>query len=890
MEKYIEFVLRRPVLVILIILSITAFLISGIPKIGFDNSTESMMPKRDPHYLDYKKVKAIYGNIGKFVIMSINDDNILSESFFSELNNLITDIEEYKVYDEEKEKTRIGKLDAVIEKGALPYSSFINAFKEDPSFQRELIRISQSLHDDMPQELDRKDLKKIQEAFYEIVSLKESEKIATIISPLTAKDISGKDDTLSTYDLIETDEMGNRIIPKTMEDFKAFKERLSKNPVFEKSLYVKDPANGKITDFGLLVKFKNLSYTEDIANRVWDIAVSYQHLSITAQGIPIVKRFINDYIKQDLLQFLPLVLFVVVVVFYFNFKSVRGVILPFFTLSTSVLWILGLMGHLGIKLTAIGVSLPPLMIAVGSSYSIHVLNQYFIDYNAITNMGKEKGLKLSMAHISTTVFLAGFTTFIGFFSLASNQVRAIREWGIFSAIGVLFAVFIATSMLPACLMLMPHKDRRRRNTKNGGNTIKETWIEPVIRLFIRVSTRHYRAVITITLIVIFLSLAGISRIKVETSFMSQFKKDDYIRISSKQIGDKYGGYVGLSILIDSGEPDGINDPEFLNLIEEIRQWLLLDPSLGYSIGRADAFPDVIKTMHRAMNNDDISYYKIPEDRITIEEYMELYAGEDENSDGRPDEFESYFDPDYKTIMIFARLRETETCMMTTHDMAEITKKISRYLDEKLKDTYSYKITGEPVIIVQLSKHVVKGQLTSLVLCIIVVSIIVVLLFRNFKAGLVSCIPMGIAVTINFGIMGWFGIRLDSATAIIASITIGIGIDDTIHFLNTYRQYKGKGQTLDETLASTLSTSGKAITYTSLALIFGHVVLITSKFMPIILFGLLISISMVATTLGALIVLPATIKATGVDLEESTSESMIWKFLNLRKVFDFGNSK
>jgi len=173
---------------------------------------------------------------------------------------------------------------------------------------------------------------------------------------------------------------------------------------------------------------------------------------------------------------------------------------------------------------------------------------------------------------------------------------------------------------------------------------------------------------------------------------------------------------------------------------------------------------------------------------------------------------------------------------------------------------------------------------SLLLCLIVVCIMVILLFKNIQAGFLALIPMSVGVIINFGIMGWFGINLDMATAIIASLTIGIGVDDTIHFLNTYRHNREMNLSVDETIRRTLAVSGKAIIYTSLALIFGFSVLVASNFVPIILFGILAAITMIATTIGALLVLPSVIKATGVSLEESTSESRIWKYLYIGKFF------
>jgi predicted RND superfamily exporter protein len=145
--------------------------------------------------------------------------------------------------------------------------------------------------------------------------------------------------------------------------------------------------------------------------------------------------------------------------------------------------------------------------------------------------------------------------------------------------------------------------------------------------------------------------------------------------------------------------------------------------------------------------------------------------------------------------------------------------------------------------------------------------------------------MSVAVIFNFGIMGWLGIKLDLATSIIAAITIGIGVDDTIHFLNTFRHNSEKGYSIDENIARTLAVSGKAIIFTSIALIFGFSVLVTSSFIPVILFGILMATTMISTTIGALVILPAAIKITGIELlRQKGFETWIGRHLNIGRLF------
>ena len=887
MARYIDLVLKKPVWFIVMLIVITVALGSGLKKIEFDSSVDAMMPQRDSEYLDNQKVKEIYGNNGKFMIMGVAPDDLWEVGTLKQINQLINDIEEYKDFDKKKEDKRLHTFKSLIGDEPVSLLQLRQVYMNDSQYLRLILRKMNKLGIEDAR-LSEGDMEDILVELKESYRLKKKEYVDTVISPLTMKDLVGKDDTLRAIHLIPENDEGERQIPENKEEIEDFKKKLTRNPAFEKGIYYRNPETGKITDFGILVRFINVRDQDDITEELWNLTRSYHDLNITIQGIPIINHQINEYMQHDLETHLPLVLMVVVVIFFFNFRSVRGVILPFITLVMADLWVIGLMGHLGVPMTVMGISIPPLMIAVGSSYSIHILNQYYIDFESISTEGKKRGLLFSMSHISITVMLAGMTTFIGFMTLATNQVSAIQEWGIFSAIGVLFTVFISTTMIPAMLVLMPHAMPKLLLRKD--KKVKKTLVDRIVQFVTWLSLKHSGKVIATVICFMMVSIIGMTRINVETSIIEYFKEDDYIIRSLKEIGRKFGGSYGLNILVNSGEVDGVKDPEFLKTLEDLRNWLEAEENSHLNVGRTECFTDFIKRMHMAMNNGNPEYYSIPDKKVTIWDYLEIYSGEDSNFDGRYDEFEPYVDTYFQTANIFARTWEKEGYRLGSNEFKRIQQDIMDHLEKTLPEGYTYEVTGEPAVMVRMAHYIVMGQIMSLALCIVVVCFIVFLLFKNWKAGVVSLIPMTTAVIINFGIMGWFGVSLDLATAIIASIVIGIGVDDTVHFLNSYRHLRNKDYSVDETISGTLAVSGKAIIFTSLALILGFSVLVTSNFKPIILFSILVAISMIATTLGALVVLPATIKLTGISLQESESDSRFWDYLYIGRFFDLDKEK
>ena len=881
MKKYIEWVIDHPVAVIAVITCITVILGLGVPKIGFDSSLESMMPNHDPQYILYEKTKEIYGNNGNFILICVSSDNALSPGFLNRINELQQDIEEYETFDKEREQQRMERLKGLSAQGSISRHELVNSFSDDPAFQRAISRKSAVLFNTR-ENLKPDDISRLEQSLSASALIKEKELIDLIISPLSAKDLVGENDTLSTFDLIEHDDLGRRIIPQTEEEIAEFKSRLTNNPMFERGIYARDPETGHITDFGIMLRLVD-RLNEEITDEIHGIVSGYSDINIIMQGVPVIYREVNRYMQHDLRTFLPLVLLIVIIVFYLNFRSISGVVLPFISLCLSDIWIMGMMGHLGYNLTPIGISLPVLMIAVGSSYSIHILNQYLIDSDRITESNRLEGLRESMSHISLTVILAGLTTFVGFFMLITNQVSAIKEWGVFSAVGILFAVLISTSLLPAVFSLMPH-GFIRTGVRPGQARENRDRIDAILDFFIRLIHTRPRALLAVTGVILVISVIGAFRIEPETAVTGYFKKHAPILGSSRQVGEKFGGAYGLSILLDSGEQDGVKDPEFLRFIDRFREWLELDENIDLNIGRSDSFTDFVKTMHMAMYNNDHAYYSIPDRRIDIESYISIFNGDDDNDDGRIDAFEPYVDQGFRTVNIFARIWEKEGKEIGTTAQQHIVNRIEAYLDNNLPEGWTYQTTGVPKNVIQLGRYVVIGQYMSLLFSLAVVGIIVLLLFRNRAAGLFALIPISIAVIVNFGVMGWVGIKLDIATAIIASITIGIGIDDTIHFLNTFRHFRSLGLSIDDTIDRTLRISGRAIIYTSLALIFGFIIFVFSNFKPVLFFGILATVTMIATTLGALLILPSTIRVTGVHLSVPTMKGKFWDYLDVGRLF------
>lgn len=865
MIAYIRFVIRRPIFTLIVFACITIILGTGILKLQFDTTVEAFLPKQDTEYKFYNEIKKIYGDTDTYVIFAVSHDHLFSREAFGQIDKMLSDIEEFRKYDAAREQQRLRTLAGFLDRDAASWGDLFGRFADDPVYQRFIFRTLKD-NPDMTQIIGKREIRRLYKKAAAAADLKQRELIDEIVCPLNAKDIIGENDTLQTIDLISKDGNGKRLLPANEAEFAHFKRMLERNPAFERGIYSRNPKTGEIQDFAVIVRFRPVAHYDNIAREVLNISKSYTGLKIIPQGQPLIYIWINDYVQRDLFRLLSLAMAVAIAVCFLNFGSIRGVALPLTCLGMATVWVLGLMGYLGFKITTVGVSIPPLMIVVGSSYSIHVLHQYYADFDMISHHGKAVGLLNSMHHIGYTVFLAGLTTLVSFLTVANHQLSGMREWGIFSAIGVAFAILISVSVIPASLALMPHRKgfmSRRREAKS-----KKPVAHRIIGWMTIGALQHPKKVLGVVGILLVISVAGMFRIKIETEFLQNFKLNDPIRTSEKVIGEKFGGRWGFNILIDSGRPNGVKSAAYLRTLDDTRQWLESDKNRDLNVGRTDAFPDFIKTMNMAMNNDDRDYFSVPDNDMDISDYLELYSDDDKDSDGRQDSFEPYVDNRFQTCNMLTRIYQKEDYLIGTWELKRIFGKITEHLKQTLPKDYTFRITGHPAMVIKSAGYIADGQIRSLWQSWLVVGLAILILVRSLKAGLLALIPLSVAFIMNFGIMGLTGIRLDVATSIIAAITIGIGDDNTIHFINTYifHRKQNPGAGFDELISATLASTGEAIIFTSLALLVGFSVFVLSSFRPVILFGVLMAVAITATNIGALLVLPAIIKVFRLDLK------------------------
>lgn len=359
-------------------------------------------------------------------------------------------------------------------------------------------------------------------------------------------------------------------------------------------------------------------------------------------------------------------------------------------------------------------------------------------------------------------------------------------------------------------------------------------LDNILEFFAAFSMKHGLSIIIISVLLVLASIVGIFRLKIETNLLEFFKKKSDVYQSTKFVEKNLSGVTFADISLESELTDAFKDPTILRQIESLHDHL----KTYDQVDKVTSINDYLKEMHKSFHNEDNAYYRLPESRELVAQYLLLFDSDD---------LEDFIDSDYRWARVSVRITEH-----SSEKLKELIDNIKSYAIKNLGKNLKVKMTGTAVLKSNLIDRILKSQIQSLGMAMIIIFTLIFLVFRSIKMGMISIAPNLLPIVINFGIMGWTGIPLNTATSMISAIAIGIVVDDTIHFLAFYNQ---NGDHI-HSISRTIFAKGRAIITTSVVLFVGFGILLFSNFVPTIYFGILVASIMVIAILGDLILLPA----------------------------------
>jgi hydrophobe/amphiphile efflux-3 (HAE3) family protein len=700
-------------------------------------------------------------------------------------------------------------------------------------------------------------LKKIQRLTKEIDAMEETDKV---ISLFTVYDMIGTEKGMKVSKLIEK-------IPETEKDVKALRARLRSNPMIWNKIISEDEMMTAIIatltpgakDDIVYEKFQAIQKRETKTAESEEgggfrlqgrLHPSHSSVEFHLGGMPINRALLALNTRRNIKMFLLYGVLVMVILLYFSFRSLRSILLPFTVVIMSSICTLGFMAFLEKEMSLTGIIIPVMLLAIATDYSIHLIARYDEDVHADLALqsphllSTKKGISSSveaiveqgMRRLSVPILLVGVTTVAGFSALLIHIMPLVQNLEIFASFGIITASILSITFVPAWLVVLPiprvllQKEYKERL----GNILNYLTKHPLIP----------KIVVVTSLLIALVFLAGIPKIIVHTDSMKYYEEGYPLVVSTKLFDKKLGGTTTIDIMFDGD----IKNPDVLKQMQELQEYMDSLPTIGKTL----SVVDFLKKMNQAMHRNDPTYYTIPETRELIDQYLSRYFMSGGSSD-----LHSVVDREYRKAHLIGYVNVTGI-----PEMAKTIKRVEEYVAKHFANVNTPKvetITGFPVLLKELMPLVVRGLRHSFLLALIIIFVMTALAFRSFVAGLLSVYPLLVTMIIVFGLMGYWGIELSLTIAMFSSILVGVGVDYTIHFLFHYREaLRHWKQTPYQALEATLNTSGKGILSHALSVMLGFSVFMFSTFLPVYSFGWLLTFSIFACLIGALVLLPSAV--------------------------------
>ncbi len=558
-------------------------------------------------------------------------------------------------------------------------------------------------------------------------------------------------------------------------------------------------------------------------------------LSLYQIGMPLVSQALVKYTIKDF-QTLPVLTLALITLTLFVLFRKPGCVLPaLIVVIIALTWTFGLMALLQVPLSLLTMIVPVFLIAVGTAYCLHVIAEY--DSNARLAQTANEAVMATFAHSALPCILAVVTTLFGVGSLFVNRIRAVHEFALFACFGLGSLLLVLLLLLPAVLVLIPLSSQRNK----GGRPV-DKWLDRILDMTIGLSLNRQKAVFITIGILSLLAVVGAFFIQVESNPFEFFKKNIPIRRNFDDIHQKLSGSFAIRVILESRQDYYFEDPQHISEIKRFQEYL----ETLRGIDKTISFADYVMLVHYALNKYDPKYYVIPleafETRMAINNYKGLLGEE---------LYSPFMTPELSKANILML-----THISSSRDFIKIRDEILTRAQQTLPEHLSVDVTGFGVAVSASSHLLVSGQMKSVLLGLMLIFGIMFLMFLSAKVGLIALLPNCFPIIMNLGIMGWMGIRLSTSTSLVASIAIGLAVDDTIHYLHRYNHEFKKDLNKDRALRDTVKSVGKPIIFTTLTISIGFFVLMFSHFKPTAIFGFLMVITMLTALIGDLILLPA----------------------------------
>lgn len=615
------------------------------------------------------------------------------------------------------------------------------------------------------------------------------------------------------------------------------RQNVLQHPFFARLLYNQDGKSASIlAQFSPLGKDdvardRILSSIELILKKYADSDVQFHVF-----GMPVINRVIYSAVEKEQVLTTVLMLSLVAAVFFVIYRRIAFVILPLVLLSIVMIWILGLIQLLGSHFSWMLAIAPAVVIIVSVCNSVHVINAYVEK----THLEKRDRVVFILKYMGLPCFMTTLTDLVGFFSISSSRIIPIRDFGLYVGLGSVFALIVTVFLLPIFLTWtkdIPLKDKNQNYDK---------WAKGILLKVLAWDIKHSRQILLGAVVVLILSMIGISKIVVDQHVLSLFKwGNEKLFDAGEFVRNNVGAGTEFYFSFESHEKDYFIRPDILRRIDHIQT--IMSQNESHVVVKSIGLADLVKSTNRAMHADNPAFYAIPDTQAEIAQLLFLAS-----SSGEENLVPMFVNDDYSHL----RLRVFTTAENSARNTVAAINSLDKAVRNELLPEINFSMSGRPLIMCNTMDYIIQSAIVSFSSAVAVIFIALVIFFRSFKLGLISMAPNVLPILATMGLMGFLGIELDVATCLVASTVIGVAVDDTIHFVWHIKREILAGASYERALEQSFREAGFSAFSATLVICCGFMGLVFSQIWPTTYFGILTALSCFLAMVTEIFVTPA----------------------------------
>ncbi len=663
--------------------------------------------------------------------------------------------------------------------------------------------------------------------------LERVEGVTRVDSLATVDSISGTADGMEIAPLLRDG------IPDDPAALARLKAKALANPIFVKNLVSADTRAAGILVF-TQAGDRDKEFNSRFAAAVDAVLARDSVAGVTTYQIggPLLKHTFVEYVQRDQMTLVPLSVVTLFIVLMIGFRTPQGVVGPLFTGVSSAVWGVGLMALFHIPMNVVTVAVPSLVLVVGFAEAVHIISAY----HACLRAGRDKmqALTEAVADAAAPILVTTATTILGFATLIFSDITILIQFG-WAATLALTANFAATLLgIPMLLRIWPKPKRIRATVVEDAGTTRT--LEARLTVACDYLLRHRVAIIAVFAALAAASIWGWFTLKVDTDFVSYFPKSSPIRQRMHDVDQSLAGASAFFVVVESGRENGVADPATLKQIAGLQQFIESIPGVSKTV----SIVDYLSQLHTTLTGTNGGSRTIPESAEIVSQQLLLM---DRAQTGR------FVDLSASSANIVVRHSLTGSW-----ELGQALRQIDRYVAGNVHGVQVHP-AGQSILTNRAADYMAVNEVTSFAWTLGIIGIIHSLLFMSIKAGLLSLIPNVAPVIYSFGLMGLLGIPLSTGTAMVATIAIGIAVDDTVHNMMTYSRQLNEHRDERAAVLQTLLIQFRPIVFVSMALACGFIVLVFSRFVPTMYLGFLSAFVMMAAMISELVLTPILLAST-----------------------------